>query len=177
MGTIFVFAFLAAFTLAIGSAVIRRARNPYAEVPYEMLPAELRSEIERVLPGFEPGRTLLTKHRDEARARGAYLGAEFAVEADFDPSGRLVDFEAEHRTGKRRTGTASPDSLPLRVREELDRVLGKERGAFEIARAFQGTAGDEPFFEVKGRAGDWRWEVAVTESGRLLEVERELPRR
>ncbi len=66
-----------------------------------------------------------------------------------------------------------PEFQQREARAEVDRVLGKERAAFELRRVLTGTAGDEPHFEVKGRAGDWKWEVAVTGRGRLLEVEKE----
>jgi hypothetical protein len=44
-----VFIFFGVFVPAIGQGVIRRARNPLGPIDNEMMPEELRSELERVL--------------------------------------------------------------------------------------------------------------------------------
>ena len=173
MGLYFVCAFLGVFMLAIGSAVLKRKLNPYAGVSYAELPVELRAELERVMPGFQPRGARITKRGDEARVDGECDGESVSVEADFHPAGTLVDFEIELRVAKRVTGQTDEGALPLAARAEVDRVLGKERAAFELRRVLTGSVGGEPLFEVKGTAGDWKWEIAVTGDGRLLEVEKE----
>ena len=40
-----------------------------------------------------------------------------------------------------------------------------------------GTRGGEGNYEVEGTAGEWKWEIEVSESGRLLEFEKERRRR
>lgn len=173
MGTTLVLVFLGVFALAIVQAVVRRKLNPYAEVAYAGLPDEMRAEIDRVLPGFEHGTARATKKGDEARVDGSYLGEPVFVEADFDGSGQLVDFEVDGRRSTRARGLADPADLPEAALREIDRVLGEDRGRFERSRITTGTSGDERHFEVKGTAGIWKWEIAVSEAGRLLEVEKE----
>lgn len=172
-----VLAFLGLFTLAIGQAVVRRMRNPYAEVAYAQLPACLRDEIERVLPGFRPGGARITRRRDEARVHGDYQGRATTIEADFDAAGNLVEFEADAGRGVRARGIAAEGDLPEAARREVDRVLGDEAASFQRSLVTRGTRDGQPHFEVKGRGGDWKWEIAVSADGRLLEVERERRRR
>ena len=178
MGVFFVVVFLAIFVLAIGQAVLRRQMNPYGEVAYDALPETMRNEVERVLPGFTPKNARITKQGDEARLAGDYRGADVAVEADFDASGALVDFEIDTRTGVRRLGLADVTDVPNTAQAEIDRVLGPHRANFEPHRIFQGALGDgERAFEAKGYAGEWKWEIEVSATGRLLEVEMEKRRR
>jgi hypothetical protein len=174
---IFVLAFFAVFTLAIGSALLKRKLNPYGDVSYAGLPEELRAELERVLPDFHHERARITKRGDEARLSGKYLGEPMSVEADFDPSGSLVEFEAEVHVSKRMSGTVAPEALPAAASQEVDRVLGPARPQFEPSRVLTGTSRGQDHFEVKGRAGDWKWEIAVSAEGQLLEVDKERRRR
>ena len=166
--------FLLAFAALVAQALLRRRMNPYEEIPYEELPGTLRSEIERVLPGFCAGRARLTRGGDEARLEGAVDGEPIAIEADFDPSGALLDLEIDTRCATRHTGIARPEDLPEAARRELERVLGTDLAEFETSRVTRGqTREGTAVFEVKGRSGDWKWEVELTAEGRLLELERE----
>ncbi|MGI9432728.1 MAG: hypothetical protein ACR2PQ_10970 [Myxococcota bacterium] len=131
MGMIFVAAFFGVFTLAIGSALLRRKLNPYGEVSYAGLPEELRVELERVLPDFRHEKVRITKRGDEARLSGSYLGEPMSIEADFDPSGSLVEFEAEAHVSKRMSGTVAPEALPAAASQEVERVLGPALPQFE----------------------------------------------
>lgn len=174
MGWFFVAVVVASCALAIGQSLLRRRRNPYADVPYGELPETLRAEVERVLPGFSPHLVRATKRGDEVRIAGDFRGETVAVEADFDAVGDLVDFEIDTRTGVRRIGPVDPGDLPDAARGEIDRVLGPHRAGFTAHRVFQGTLGDgERAFEMNGDAGDWRWEIEVSATGRLLEMEME----
>jgi hypothetical protein len=173
MGSTFVLIFLAVFVLAIGQAILRRLANPYAETPFGMLPAELQAEVARVLPGFVPGVARITRKGDEVRAEGQYLGEKMRIEADFDAMGRLVEFEAEAPGMRRVEAKIGEESVSAAAREEIERVIGAAGSSLERARYASGRANDEAHFEVRGIADGWKWEVAVSESGRLLEVERE----
>lgn len=176
MGETLVLVFLGCFALAIGQALVRRLLNPFEETPFGALPAELRAEVARVLPGFEPKAAQITRKGDEARAEGDYEGQRMRIEADFDAAGRLVDFEAEAPGARRLESKIAPETLPAIVREEMARVFGQESLAFEAARYASGRADGAMHFEVRGLADGWKWEIAVSESGRLLEVEREAAR-
>ncbi len=173
MGPALVAIFLGAFALAILQAVLRRKLNPYGEAAWEALPEELRAEIERVLPGFRPGEAQITRKGDEARITGDYQGETMRVEANFDRAGALVEFEVDAPRRSRMTGLASPDDLPSAARQEIDRVLGELAASFSPGLVKRGRSGAEALFEVNGVAGRWKWEIGVSESGRLVEVEKE----
>lgn len=177
MGPTLVFAFLAVFTLAIGQAIVRRRLNPYDEVAYDQLPGPLRAEIERVLPGYQPRLARATRKRNEVKVEGEYLGEPLRVDADFDARGELVEFEVDGPRGSRTRGLASAQDIPAHAAAEIDRVLGNAAAAFQHSVVKTGESAGEPTFEVKGRAGDWIWEIEVSASGRLLEVEKEKRRR
>ena len=51
--------------------------------------------------------------------------------------------------------------------------LGDTLAQLERTLVKSGTSRDEPCFEVEGRSGEWKWEITVSASGHLLEVERE----
>lgn len=178
MGSFFAAVVVAVVALAIGQSLLRRRMNPYAEVPYGELPEALRTEVARVLPGFSPDIARITKQGDRARLAGDFRSGTVVVEADFDARGDLVDFEVDTRTGVRRIGPVDAGDLPNATRIEIDRVLGPHRADFTPRRVFQGALSDgERAFEMKGDAGEWRWEIEVSATGRLLEVEMEKRRR
>ena len=168
---------LIAVPLLIAVGVLRRRLNPFAEIAYASLPAELRAEIERVHPRFAPRVTRLTKKGDVAVVDGDDNGEGLRIEAEFDPAGTLLELETERMRSKRTTGRVAPDVLPEAVTHEIHRVLGDALSHFAQTRVTTGTLGDEELFEMKGRDGDWKWEIAVSASGRLLEFEKERCRR
>ncbi len=165
--------FLGVFALAILQAVIRRARNPFSEVPFDTLPAELRDEVARVFPSLQVTKARITKLRDEARVHGLLAGEAVVVEGEFDPAGAMIEFELERHQGKRTRGSIDREALPEAAREEMDRVLGDALPHFSTRRLTTGTLGSTEHYEVKGTAGPWKWEIAVYAAGQLLEVEKE----
>jgi hypothetical protein len=174
MGIYLVVGFLALFALAIGQAFLRRRLDPYQEVAWMELPAELREETERVLPGFEPQRSIITKKGIEARIEGCYQGRGMRVEGEFDSSGKLVEFEADGEGGFRKRGMVAPEELPGAVVGEIQRLLGDVFSRLERRMATRGTSGGEECFGLRGLHGEWKYEVEVSGSGRLLGFEREL---
>lgn len=173
----FVLGFLAFVVLGIVSSVLRRRRNPFLTVSLVELPDALRGDIERLVPEFQPSTVRLTKNRDEAHVRGEYLGVPASIEAEFNPRAELVEFEFEAVSGSRMRAGISPEALPQAARATVDRVLGPERGAFVETSLTGGTLAGEGNFKIEGDVGDWHWEIEVSESGRLLEIERERRRR
>jgi len=171
-------AFAAFVVAALVQGTLRRRRNPYEEVAWAQLPAGLCDELERLLPGFRPGAARLTRLRDEARIEGDRDGERVRIEADFDAAGNLVELEIDTPGHLRGTGSAQLEDLPAAARTELDRLLGDQGPAFEPWRIRVGrTREGEDGYEVKGRAGEWSWEIELTASGRLIELERERKRR
>ncbi len=168
-----VYVFLGVFVFLIGGSILRRLLNPFQEVAYEGLPGALRAETDRVLPGFHHNKVRTTKSGDNARIEGKYLGESVTVEADFDPHGEMVEFEVERWVGARTTGLATLADVPDAALREVERVLGDHHAAFEPRTVKRGESGGEIHYEVKGTSGDWKWEVAVTEAGRLVEIEKE----
>ena len=165
--------FLSVIALAIVKAVIARKINPIGEVAYTGLPGTLREEVERVLPGFRNELARMTKKGNEAWLRGDYQGTPVRVEADLDGNGELIELEIEGPHMKR---TRSPDvaaELTAAAAREVNRVLGSDVSVFERRSLSAGTSDGESYFKVEGHAKNWKWEIAVTGDGRLLEVEKE----
>ena len=177
MGSTLVLVFLGVFAFLIGGSILRRVLNPFQEVAYEGLPTALRSETDRVLPGFLHKTARTTKNGDNARIAGEYLGESITVEADFDPNGEMVEFEVERWVGARSMRLATLGDVPDVALREVERVLGDAHPAFEVRSVKRGEVGDEVHFEVEGTAGEWKWEVGVTAAGRLVELEKEKRRR
>jgi hypothetical protein len=174
MGIYLVIGFLILFALAIGQALVRRKLDPYQEVSFSDLPAELREEAERVLPGFEPQQARITKSGNEARAEGQYHGRGMRIEGEFDRAGKLVEFEADAEGGTRTRGVMAPEELPGAVVGEIQRLLGDTFARLERRLATRGQSGSEEFFGLKGLCDGWKYEVEVSGSGRLLGFEKEL---
>lgn len=174
MGTYFVLGFLFLFALAIGQALVRRRLDPYQEVAWMELPAELREEAERVVPAFEPQRAVITKKGVEARIEGRYQGRGMVVEGEFDRSGKLVEFEADGEGGMRTRGTLAPEELPGAVVGEVQRLLGDAYSRLEKRLATRGKTGSEDCFGLRGLCDGWKYEVEVCGSGRLLSFEKEM---
>jgi hypothetical protein len=171
--TTLVLIFLGVFALAILQGVVRRKRNPYAEVAYAGLPDALRGEIERILPGLQPRNVRMTKDGDEARLQGEYQGRPLRIEAEFDRNGALIELEVDGEGSTRTTGLAAPEDLPEPAAREIERVLGDALPQFERSVIKTGTSGGQAHFEVEGRARGWKWEIAVGADGRLIELEME----
>ena len=172
MGT-FLVLFSAVLGLAILRAVVARKRNPYSEVAFDALPQSLREEIARSVPEFQPTSIRITKRQNEARLQGSYLGQRASIEGDFDPSGALVDFEFEASEGARvRTGI-EPSELPEPARRRVDALLGDRRASFVERRVTGGSVHGEGNYKIVGDTSSWNWEIEVSESGTLLELEKE----
>jgi hypothetical protein len=171
-GSTLVLIFLGVFALAIVQAVVRRKRNPYGEIAYSELDAALRAEIERIVPDFQPGTVRITKHRDEVRIAGQVRSESARVEAELDAQGALVELEFDLAGGSLQREVVSGEPSGA-VSAEIDRVLGDARSQFERRVMSRGTAGGEAAYQVKGTAAGWKWEIEVSDSGRLLEVEME----
>lgn len=174
MGSVLVLAFLVLFALAIGQAVLRRALNPFRETVWSELPEALRAETTRVLPGFEPLATRITKRGDEVHAEGRHLGRPVTIEGGFDPQGQMLEFEVQGQRGARkRRGLARWEDLPAAARGEIQRVLGDAARTFAPKLVSRWSELDQDCFEVRGPAGSWRFEIAVSSGGGLLELEME----
>ncbi len=164
---------LGAIALGIAHAVLSRRMNPYEELPYEGLPEPVRSELDRIVPGFKSRTARITKKRDQVRVEGELDGETLRVEADLDRAGGLVELEVERELGSYQRSRIDDAELPEFVIREMERVLGVDLPRFERRVALGTKRADVPHYVVKGDAGDWKWEIAVGEDGRLLEVEKE----
>ncbi len=173
MDSTLVLVFLGVFVLLVGGSILRRLLNPFQEVAYEGLPSALRTETDRVLPGFLHRTARASKNGDNARIAGEYLGEAITVEADFDRHGDMVEFEVERRRGARSMHVARLGDVPDVALREVERVLGDAHADFEVRGVKRGEVDGEVHFEVQGTAGEWKWEVGVTDAGRLVEVEKE----
>ena len=99
------------------------------------------------------------------------------IKAEFHEPVGLTELEfsvPSIASGRRRI---SRDALPPGVVAQVERVLGPDAAVFDWRSIKGGTIGEEGNFEVEGTSGEWKWEVELTESGRLLEVEKERRRR
>jgi hypothetical protein len=169
--------FAAVILFSIVRSLIGRKRDPVGDVRFDQLPPVLQEEIQRIAPDFQPESIRATESGSDAYLRGDYRGTRASIEADFDAEGNLVEFEFEAVHGSRtRRGIAQGD-LPAAVVAEVDRVLGDERARFTQQGQTAGTLNGEGNYKVRGDADDWSWEIEVSESGQLLEVEKEKRRR
>ncbi|MHC4429922.1 MAG: hypothetical protein ACYS0D_15180, partial [Planctomycetota bacterium] len=126
--------------------------------------------------GFEHRQARITRKRDNARVEGTYLGESVTVEADFDHTGKMIEFEAESWCGSRKLGLAALEDLPEPATREIERVLGDTLIRLERPIVTRGSAGKETHYKIRGTVDGWKWEIGVSESGRLLEVEKETSR-
>lgn len=137
----------------------------------------LRNDIARFVPDLQPSAVRVTKNGNKATLSGEYKGVAATLEADFDRRGELTEFEFEAVNGSRIRSGIGPEDLPQAARAEIDRVIGADRDAFVETGLTGGTLNGEGNYKISGDVGDWRWEIEVSESGRLLEFEREKRRR
>lgn len=177
MGSTFALIFFGVFALAIGQAFVRRMANPYREVALGEVPGGVRDELERVLPGYAHRNARLTRKGDEVRLEGSYLGQDVRIEAELTSGGELIEFEVDGARPVRKLGLADRSDLSDVVAKEIERVLGASIDSLEGFVLTRGRSGSEPYYELDGRDEAWKWEVSVTESGQLLEMEREKRRR
>jgi len=170
-GPTFVLIFVGLFVLAIGQAFVHRMRNPYAPIEYKELPVSFRHEIERVLLGYEHRDARWTRNGDEAHAEGQYQGNRVRIQGKFDAMRELVEFEVDNVRSSRTQQIAAVEELPQAALAEIDRVLGDAAVAFQRTIVKAGANAGESHYEVRGRAQNWKWEIAVTAGGQLIEME------
>ncbi len=85
----------------------------------------------------------------------------------------MIEGEVDSPRPTRKTGLAAVPDLPEAVVQVFERVLEMPLAELDRCTLTCGTSRDEAFFELNGIASQWKWEVSATETGRLLEVERE----
>lgn len=157
--------------------ILKRMGNPAEEVPLERIPADARAEIDRILPEFRPDGIRLTRNGSHAYLEGDHQGARARVKAEFHQPAGLTELEFNAVSGARSRRRISREELPAGAVGEVERVLGDDLAAFDWYSVTGGTLDGEGNYEVEGTANDWKWEIEVTESGRLLEFEKERRRR
>lgn len=173
MGQTIAIFFLAFLALGIAQTVIRRTRNPYGDVQYHDLPAPLRLELERILPDFEPRTLRATRNREEVRMEGRYGGDAKNIEVEFDPDGELIELEIDAPEHVQMHGPAQLSELTRQARQEIERITQTPIESLERVRVKRGTVANEDHFEVDAIQGQWDWEITVSATGRLLELDKE----
>lgn len=176
MDSTFGFILLGCFAVAILKGVVRSVKNPISAVEYSSLPAEFQAEIARVLPDFTPQETHLTKNSDTAKVVGQSAGRTIRIEGEFDAHGSMIEFDLEAPGGMHSKERSTREDLPARAEAEIERLLGDPSPVFDRTRVSAGTINEEPHFEFKGYASDWKWEIVVSADGQLHELEREARR-
>lgn len=172
----FISIFLGCLAFGILRGVVRSRNNPLSEVDYSTLPADLQTEIARVLPDFTQSKARLSKRGDKARVDGQSAGRAIRIEGEFDAQGSMIEFELETAGGMRTKERSSQEAIPTAAAAEIDRVLGQPTPVFDRTVVTTGTIEEEPHFEFKGYAPGCKWEIVVSAEGQLHEVEKELRR-
>lgn len=126
-------------------------------VALDKLPANIRSAAEAAVPGLE----VLSSSKEEEDGRTFYevsgkVGGQ-AVEVILTPEGEVVAVER----------VVPVDSVPANVR---DAAVAKVPG-FVVAMAEEIKKGSAIQYELKGKANGKRFEVKLSESGEVLEIE------
>lgn len=165
--------FLAFIAFGVVQTVIRRVRNPYGDTDYQDLPEALRLELERILPNFDPRTIRATRDRDEVRMEGRYGGDAKRIEAEFDPGGELIELEIDAPEHFRMRSPAQVSDLTPQARQEIERITQSAIDTLERIRVKSGTVGYEEHFEIDATHGRWEWEITVSATGRLLELDKE----
>ena len=167
--------FLLFVVVIVVSSIVRNLLNPPREMPWPEVPQPIRQAIESGFPEFvvKAVRHVPVKH--EYEILGSYQNRRAQIEVECHPKGGIREIEFEDLEGEThilRQRRCNHDELSSTAREQLKLVLGDEAGSFQPHRTQRGDYGNESAFEIDGRSSQWKWEIEVTESGRLLEVEK-----
>ena len=165
--------------IGIGALLVLRVLSGLKQPAHNLLPNQLpepiRQEVEGSFPGFvmESGRSI----RDRKFViKGTYLGRTGRVEVELDRNGVIREFEYEELSGNFSSKSyiaCGSTQIPETVHQLAADLLGDQAGRFELHDTMRGKANGEKAYKLKGRTPGLTWEFQVTETGRLIEFERE----
>jgi hypothetical protein len=159
--------------------IISRVLNPPKPLQWSEVPLDIREAIEANLSGFVVESQRERDGRGEWLFQGAYKGHSGRVEIECDRDGRISEFEFGEGQAVRMTTNNTPcefSEVPRVAMDHLRELMGSETERFQPSRVRRATMKGEVIFDIEGRTPTWEWEIKMTESGRLVELEKEVPR-
>ena len=140
------------------------------------VPEPLRTTFETSLYGFEVEQVMKSKTEleDKILIRGKYRGEPLEAEIECDSEGNLIEIEGKAPGMMALSERAECDlaDLPPDVVTHVGGLLGEEGGQFKPRWTQSATLGDKSAYRINGKTNSWRWEIEMTESGKLIEFEK-----
>jgi hypothetical protein len=160
---------------AVG-ALIQNALYPPVEIQPSELPDVLKSELSTLFPKFAPDRIKFMRLRHRYTLEGQFEGRPGKIFCGLTPDEELAEIEFKDVSGtcsftnqKRIQSTL----VPSQIAEIMKPYLASDATSFESSRASSGMIGSENAFKIKINSEDYEYEFEITESGRLVEFEKE----
>lgn len=165
--------FVGFMVLMIVVAIIKNALNPPRDLDWQEVPSKIREVVTSVFSEFEVDSSRYIPVARKYKIRGQYRGrsVEIEVEGSSDGSIRELELEDLERGQMMRSKPYQFEELPAAVADHLSSLIGPDLASLHCQRLSKGTFNGEPAFSLNGRTQNATWEVEITETGRLIEVE------
>ena len=160
---------------AVG-ALIQNAIYPPVEIQPSELPDVLKDELSTLFPKFAPNKIKFMRLRHRYTLEGDFEGRPGKIFCGLTPDAELAEIEFKDISGTRsftNKKRIQPTLVPLQIAEIMKPYLASDATSFESSRASSGMIGSENAFEIRISSEQFEYEFEITESGRLVEFEKE----
>ena len=149
---------------------------PPVEVSPSELPASVQRELDKFFPAFQPGKILYLENRRRYTFTGLNDGRDCKITVELDPDGTIDEVDFNDRSGPttlENITRISVTSVPQHVAQIMNAFLVDDATPIENSRARAAMINRENAFKIDLLTAAYKYEFEITESGRLVEFEKE----
>ena len=149
---------------------------PPVEISQSELPANVQRELDKFFPAFQPGKILYQENRRRYTMTGKNANRECKLKIELEPDGEMDEVEFKDRSGPtalENISRISVTAVPQHVAEIMNAYLIDDATPIENSRACSAMINRENAFKIDLRTSAYKYEFEITESGRIVEFEKE----
>ena len=168
--------FLSILGLMILIAIIQNLRNPPREINFDELPEDVASEIKTLFPEFQPLSVKFIPVSKKYHIKGEYQTHQVRIEAEMTKAGLLDELELkdiENRSTSRGAPINSINEIPEPILKTAFSMLAQNPETPQFIKAYHAKFSNEAGYKLELKQSNHHYEFEITESGRLIEFEKE----
>ncbi len=150
--------------------------HPPLKIAATELPESVQQELSLHFPNFQPREIFFLSSRHRYTMNGTIDRRPARMEFDVNPDHELAEVDFEETavpTAFQGKTKIAPAAIPSQLAEVMAPFLDAEVDEHATCRAYAGRIGSENAFKIKIRSEHWKYDFEITQSGRLVEYEKE----
>jgi hypothetical protein len=161
--------------VSMAATFVQNLVYPPVELELAELPEVIRHELQSKFPGFHPTQIYFLGSRHRYTLIGQLAERSARIEFDLTPDHELAEVEFREYSGP--TGLVGktripPTAIPAHLADVISGLITGDFSHPAGCRAYAGRIGDEDAFNINIRSHDWKYDLEITHSGRIVEFEK-----